>query len=131
MKKLIGLSIIAAGFIYTSAASAEDIIGKWYEALKSSDRAGFAMVLSDDAKVEIKSLGIVQTKAEFIEALDSWEDVATGLELTIEDMSTNDDGKSVVVCYRFPSNAFTNRESFVIHEGKVRRQIQERLKDGC
>ena len=131
MKKLLNTSIVIAGLVFASAAQAEDIIGKWYDALKTSDRAAFAMILSDNAEVEIKSLGIVQTKPEFIEALDNWEDAAADLELDILDKSKNSDGESVVVCYRFPSNSFTNRESFKISGGQVSYQLQEKLKDGC
>ena len=125
MRKLLSLTILASGLIWAGTTQAQDVVGKWYEALKSSDRAAFAMILSDNAQIEVTSLGLVQSKSEFIDALDNWEDVAKDLELVVGDMSATSDGKSVVVCYRFASNSFTNRETFTLSEGKVGKQVQD------
>lgn len=118
---------------FTGLASADQqvIVTKWYEALKSVDRGAFQDLMSEDAKVLNIELQLVQNKEEFIEALDNWEDVAGDLILNYSTDRVDAERLVAVVCYQFPSNAFTNRETFSIEDGKIFQLLQEKIKDGC
>jgi len=130
MKQLIIAALLT---IIPAIANAEgaSLIDQWYTALKTSDRASFAELLSEDAKIDLNDLGISQTKAEFIEALDNWEDVASDLTLTYTAQDINATRVTAEVCYKFSAGSFTNLETFTFAEGRIINQIQEKMKDGC
>ncbi len=106
-------------------------IDQWYSALKTSDQNMFNEILSEQAKVEILDLGVTQTKAEFIAALDEWAEASKELKLSYEISSADDTKALVEVCYEFPSNSFTNEEQFTLSDGKVISQIQQQIEEGC
>lgn len=116
-----------------SSANANDrsLVDQWYNALKASDRSAFEKILSEGAEIILKQLDVSQTKTEFIEALDNWENVAAGLELTYEAQNIDATGASAEVCYRFPASAFTNLEIFTFEGNRITQQEQQRLQDGC
>jgi len=126
---LMPLILIACSDEQSSAKS--ETVDKWYAALKASDRSAFNEIMTEDAIIEIKALGIIQTKAEFIESLNNWEDIAKSLKLSHTVRKASDTSARVEVCYEFPSNSFTNTESFTLVNGKVTSQVQELLKEGC
>ncbi|MGI9350496.1 MAG: hypothetical protein ACR2O3_02935 [Rhizobiaceae bacterium] len=131
MKKLILVFIILLTPVQNAAASNLEMINSWYIALRTINRPAFELLLSDTATIELKQLDVIQDKSEFIESLDTWEEVAGDVFISTT-MSGSDGTKTdVLVCYRFPSDAFTNRETFWIIKGQIIRQIQERLQDGC
>jgi hypothetical protein len=128
-RPLLCASVIALAFSL-SAAQAQTMpepVSAWYVALKKADAAGFAALLSDKAVIDLKQLGVTQTKAEFIESLDAWKDAVAGAEISV---SAEADG-SFAVCYKFPSNERLNREQFEIVDGKVTRQTQEMIAETC
>ena len=114
-----------------SAAADTKLIDRWYNALRTVDRPAFQQLLSDSAKIELKQLGVIQDKSEFIESLDNWEDVAGDLLISTTINGAGSNKLEVFVCYQFASNAFTNRETFWIEDAKVIRQIQEKMQEGC
>ncbi len=130
MKQVI-LAFTMAFAATSSQAGENTIIDDWYDALKTSDRAAFGEILHDDAIIELDALGITQNKTEFIEALDNWEGAAKDLELSYTYEGVDATSATAEVCYRFPSNAFTNLEIFTVIDGRITRQSQEKMRDGC
>lgn len=62
---------ISSGF---AAENRKPMLDAWYQALSPVDREIISVLLSDDAEIELKDYEIVQTKQQFINSLDSWED---------------------------------------------------------
>lgn len=104
---------------------------KWYDALRTADRAGFEAILAPQAEISLKYLGIVQSRDEFIESLDAWEDVARSADILTRATSADAASAIVVVCYRFPSNQRLNRETFALAGDTVTGMTQEELAESC
>ena len=70
----------AALLIAIVAARADDgaIISRWYSALLVADRTELADLLADDVRIKLEDLGVVQSKQEFIAALDEWKGAVAG-----------------------------------------------------
>lgn len=117
--------------IQSAFADTSRFIDRWYDALRIVNRATFNTLLADEATIELKQLGVEQDKEEFVESLDYWEDIAGDLFISPNIVSSSDQLIEVDVCYRFPSNSHTNRETFHIKGGLIVRQIQEKLREGC
>ena len=99
--------------------------------MRSADADLFETLIADTAVIELKQLGIVQTKAEFIDSLEAWQQASKDLEITYEWEGIDATSASAEVCYRFPSNAFTNLEIFTVQEDRIVRQEQTRMQEGC
>lgn len=106
-------------------------VAKWFTALRSVDRIGFGELMHNDATVELKSPGFTQTKGEFIEALDNWQEIAGDIEITARPVSVTDASASVQVCYRRPSEAWTNLEVYTFADGFITGSVQERISEDC
>jgi len=128
---ILGLPLILVACSEEKSTSEIPIIDQWYTALKTSDRTTFDTMLAANARIQIMDLGITQTKAEFIEALDNWEEAAKELKLSHEIGKVNETSATVEVCYEFPSNSFTNEETFEFSDGKVVSQVQQQIEEGC
>ena len=131
MKRILFAVTVATFLTENTIASDTSIVDKWYSALKTSNRTAFSTLIGEDAKIELKSLEIVQTREEFIDALDNWEDASGELTLIRKIKSVTETTASVEVCYRFPSNSFMNLETFEFADSQVFLQIQEKIKDEC
>lgn len=132
MKKL--LISIAMMLMASQTAIAEntDLVSKWYSALKTSNQGIFEELLADDAVLNINPLEITQTKAEYIEALDNWEEVAKDLTLIMKGInSTGETTVTAMVCYRFSENSSLNEERFVFLDGKITNFSQNKRSDEC
>ena len=117
--------------VQNAAADDQVTINSWYDALRTVNRPVFDRLISDAATIELKQLDVVQDKSEFIESLDTWEDVAGDVFISTTIHGTDGTKTEVHVCYRFPSDAFINRETFWIVSGLITRQVQEKLQDDC
>jgi hypothetical protein len=106
-------------------------VGKWFESLRTADRNGFEAVLAGNAEIDMRYLGIVQTRAEFIESLDAWGDAIKDGEVLTKTISANATTAIVDVCYRFPSNEKVNRETFTLESDKIIRLVQEESAQTC
>jgi hypothetical protein len=120
--------------IACSGALAQELpaaVSQWFDSLRSADRKGFDTLLAENAEIDLRYLGIVQTRAEFIESLDAWGDAIKYGQVLTKPVSA--DGKSAVVdvCYRFPSNEKVNRESFILAGDKIVRVVQEESAQTC
>ncbi len=131
MKRFFLITVLFWIAVSPSYAQQENKVADWYAALRTADRDAISSVLTDDAKVLIKSLQVVQTKQEYIDALDTWEEIVDDLQLSYSADRVDAERIVAVVCYQFASNAFTNRETFTFEEGKIAQLFQEKIKDGC
>jgi hypothetical protein len=129
------LAAFALCLLLTPSAFAQQdnsaIIEKWYAALTTVDRAAFESLISDSAIIELQDIGIKQTKREFIESLDEWEDAAKGATIRHKISTESGDTVSVRVCYTFSGNESLNREDFKIGSGLVVESVQAKIADSC
>lgn len=88
-------------------------------------------LLAPDAAIELKQLGVTQTRAEFIESLDSWQDAVKDAVITAKPAAGDVSGTVYDVCYTFPSNERLNRETFALVGEKVVAQSQETVAESC
>jgi hypothetical protein len=129
------LAAFALSLMLTPLAFARDdstpVIEKWYAALAAVDRAAFESLISDSAVIELQDIGIKQTKPEFIESLDEWEDAAKGARILHKIETQSDGAVSVRVCYTFSGNESLNREDFKIENRMVTGSVQAKIADSC
>lgn len=126
------LALVFCTVICTSVrAEDRSIIDAWYDALKASDREVFNQLLDENAVIDLKQFGTIQTKSEFLSALDHWDEVVSTLSLVYSWEGIDATSASATVCYKFPNNSFTNLEVFTVNDGRIVRQEQEKLMDGC
>ncbi len=132
MKRLLTTAAVFLFTAHSALAADTSLVSEWYGALKTSNRTVFEKLLATDATIDLKPLEITQSKAEYIEALDNWEDVAKDLTLIMKGVkSTGETTATANVCYRFSENSFLNEEQFVFLDGKITSFTQVRKKDEC
>ncbi len=111
------------------AMSAE--VQAWYVALTKVNHPHFKSLIAEDAKIELRDLGITQTRDEFLGSLDEWEDASKGAIILTYVISSKP-GKDVVeVCYRFENNEQLIREMFDYADGKITHVVQEQIATKC
>ncbi|MCB1421510.1 MAG: nuclear transport factor 2 family protein [Nitratireductor sp.] len=104
----------------------------WYGALGAVDRSALEDVLADDARIDLRDLGIVQTRDEFLDSLDAWAEANKNAEiLTRPGKATGNNAIAVEVCYRFPSNEVLFEETFELTGEKITRSVQQQLSENC
>jgi hypothetical protein len=132
MRRLLALALFLA---LAPAASAEDgraaVIEKWYTALAAIDRGAFETLLADNAAITLEDLDVEQTKREFIDSLDEWEEAMQGASIKHRISEETPGNVTVAVCYIFPGNESLTREVFTIDGGKVTRSVQTTITDSC
>lgn len=118
----------------SSALAQSSLADRWYTALFDVNRIALTDLLAEDAVINLEDLGVTQTKAEFIEALDEWEDVVKNANLAwqIEDGTGADPTTaSVLVCYQFPDNELLIREVLEFRDDKIISSTQTTVGDNC
>jgi Domain of unknown function (DUF4440) len=132
MRQLFAVFLIC---MISTAAPADDTAGavveKWYAALAAVDRPVFEELIADDAVITLNDLETDQTKREFIESLNEWQDAMQGASIRHKVETSTPDTASVLVCYTFPGNESLGRETFRIESGKVRESVQTTIGDSC
>lgn len=116
------------------AQEAHPVLEKWYAALFDIDRASFETLLADGAVVKLEDFGVEQTKTEFIDALDEWEDASKDADFAWQidpEAPNTGDEATALVCYRFPTNTLMTREAFRFQDGKVFESVQKSIGDSC
>ena len=105
----------------------------WYQALGEADGTALENVLADNARIDLRDLGIVQTKAEFLDSLDAWAEANKDAEiLTRSGKKTGKpDTVAVEVCYRFPSNEALFVETFELAGEQITKSVQQQLSESC
>ena len=129
------LFLIFTVFLPVSLASAQNtLLDRWYTALFDVNRVAIADLLAEDVIINLEDLGVTQTKAEFIESLDEWEDVVKNANLAwqleeVAEVGPNE--ASVLVCYQFPDNEMMIREVFGFRGSKIISSVQTTVGDSC
>lgn len=118
----------------SSALAQNSLLDRWYSALFDVNRIALADLLAEDAVINLEDLGVTQTKAEFVEALDEWEDVVKDANLAwqIEDGTVSDlTTATVLVCYQFPDKELLIREVFEFRDSAIISSVQTTIGDTC
>lgn len=129
------LLCVFALLVPTSAYAEDDqslVLKSWYQALLPVDRDTISKHLTDDAVVELKDYDIVQSKSDFIESLDSWEDAIEGgsIKYKMKDL-TPGGAMRTHVCYVFSSNELMTEEIFTFSNGKIMNSVQVTIAEDC
>lgn len=136
LRPLVGLAIAAGIFAMLPFHSvavdlAPKLITDWYQALRQNDHELMETLLDAEGLVELKDIGVTQTKSEFMDSLDEWSELNTDTSLYTRINSINANEVVMDVCYRFTANQVQTREVFVIAGNRITRSIQEQVADTC
>ncbi|MGS1094451.1 DUF4440 domain-containing protein [Aquamicrobium terrae] len=131
MRMVLGLLAGAVLLAAISARADEAVIDRWYDALLKADRAVLAELLTDDARISLDDLDIVQTKAEFLESMDEWENAVAGGTIRHRLEKEEDGVSTVMVCYDFPNNRMLMQETFAVSDGRITASSQAEVADNC
>jgi len=126
----VGLVVIAT----PTSATAEPLVkpvSQWYEALKDNDAEMISMIVNEEAMIELRDLDITQSRTEFIDALDQWQELNGEAEILTRQASANADEVVAEVCYRFTSSEAYYRETFSLAGNRISGSVQEKLSDTC
>ena len=119
---------IAAFWTALSPAGAQAVpepVSRWYQAFADRDWAAFDTLLLPDAEIELRDIGIVQTRGEFLESLEQWAELNAETVILSRLVSTDGEVTVMAVCYRFASNEMQTRESFTLRGGAIALSVQE------
>lgn len=124
---------VASALLFSAASARADeaVIERWYGALLKADRVVLAELLSDDARISLDDLDIVQTKQEFLASMDEWESAVAGGAIRHRLEKEEDGVSTVLVCYDFPNNRMLMQETFAITEGRITASSQAEVADNC
>ena len=123
----------AALLIAIAAARADDgaIISRWYSALLVADRTELADLLADDVRIKLEDLGVVQSKQEFIAALDEWKGAVAGAAIRHRIEKSEDGVTTVIACYDFPDNDMLMQETFAVTDNRITASSQAAIAENC
>ncbi|TSE07978.1 nuclear transport factor 2 family protein [Mesorhizobium intechi] len=123
----------AALLIAIVAARADDgaIISRWYSALLVADRTELADLLADDVRIKLEDLGIVQSKQEFIAALDEWKGAVAGAAIRHRVEKSEAGITTVIACYDFPDNDMLMQETFAVADNRITASSQAAIAENC
>jgi hypothetical protein len=114
-------------------ASADDgaVIDRWYSALLVADRTELADLLSDDVRMKLDDIGVVQTKQDFIASIDEWQGAVAGAAIRHRIEKTANGETTVLACYDFPGNDTLMRETFIVAGGRIIASTQTAVAQDC
>jgi hypothetical protein len=123
----------AALLIAIIAARADDgaIISRWYSALLVADRTELADLLADDVRIKLEDLGVVQSKQEFIAALDEWKGAVAGAAIRHRIEKSEGGVTTVIACYDFPDNDMLMQETFAVTDNRITASSQAAIAENC
>ena len=107
------------------------IVIDWYTALQNGDEKMLEAILDDAATIELKDLGIIQTKAEFTEALDEWVELNDDAKLLTRLNSITGNEIKLDVCYKFKTNELQTVEKFTVINDLIMKSGQEQVSQSC
>lgn len=125
---------VALAIVPSSAGASETLLERWYSALFAVDRPAIEALLDERAVIELRDLGVTQTKAEFIAALDEWEEIARDANLAWQldpEAEASDFKATALVCYRFSDNELMIREAFSFENALIVRSVQTTIGESC
>ncbi|WP_322988675.1 nuclear transport factor 2 family protein [Hoeflea sp.] len=136
---LIRTVLIAATMLFAipavaGAQKSSSLLERWYTALFDVNRVALTDLLAEDAKIELGDLEVIQTKKEFVEALDEWEEIAATANFAWQldpEAKIDDTTATALVCYQFPENELLIREAFTFEGGKIIHSVQTTVDESC
>jgi hypothetical protein len=135
MKLQIAAAALLAALFQSGPALAEDghsgLLDRWYDALVVVEREEISALLSPDATIELKDIGVTQTSAEFVSSLDEWADAIKGGSIRHR---IDNDGQytvSATVCYSFATSAMMTKEDFVFAGKQIISSVQQTIATNC
>ncbi|MCC0031300.1 MAG: DUF4440 domain-containing protein [Brucellaceae bacterium] len=129
--RLAATALLLLGAALPAAADPAEILDRWYAALMQPDRAALAAMLDEDATITLEDLDIGQTRDEFIESMDEWEDAVKDASERHRLDSTVGDTVTMLVCYSFPGNELLMRESFTFAGEMIAQSTQATVAEDC
>ncbi len=118
-------AFMAATFPALSQEQMPEPVLKWFAALGAVDRPAFVELISEDAVIALKDLGVEQTRDEFIAALDEWERTTRDAVILSRLVEIGEGEAVVEVCYRFSQNEQFNVETFFHSADQITGSVQE------
>ena len=114
-------------------ASADDgaVIDRWYSALLVADRTELSELLSDDVRMKLNDIGVIQTKQDFIASIDEWQGAVAGATIRHRIEKSENGETTVLACYDFPSNDMLMRETFTVAGGRITASTQTAVAQDC
>ena len=106
-------------------------VERWFVALGGVNRSTFRNLIADNALINLKDLGIIQTKNEFIASLDEWAVATKEASLVYRYQAISDNNAVVQVCYRFKYNETLSVEKFTFSDEKITSSVQEKMGNNC
>ena len=126
------LSMTALAFLLTSALADDSaLISRWYAALLVADRTEISDLLSDDVRIKLDDLGIVQSKQEFIASMDDWQGAVAGAAIRHRIARSEGGVTTVIACYDFPSNDMLMQETFAVTDNRITASSQAAISETC
>jgi hypothetical protein len=107
------------------------LLDRWYQALAVADREEIAALLADGATIELKDIGVTQSRADFTGGMDEWADAIAGGTIQHRMEATSAGRVTALVCYRFTDNAMLTRESFALSATQIVSSVQETIAAHC
>ncbi|TPI11399.1 nuclear transport factor 2 family protein [Mesorhizobium sp. B4-1-3] len=135
MRRISWRIILAATLLMSSLvrASADDgaVIDRWYSALLVADRTELSELLSDDVRMKLDDIGVVQSKQDFIASIDEWRGAVAGAAIRHRVEKSENGETTVLACYDFPSNDTLIRETFTVAGGRIVASTQTAVAQDC
>ena len=117
--------------IVRASADDGDLIDRWYSALLVADRTELSDLLSDDARMALDDIGVVQTKQDFIASIDEWQGAVAGAAIRHRIEKSVNGETTVLACYDFPNNDTLMRETFTVAGGRITASTQTAVAQDC
>ncbi|MEO9458607.1 MAG: hypothetical protein ABJE63_07850 [Lentilitoribacter sp.] len=133
VKTVIFVGALSSLCVSAFAQNNKTAIKPWFQALSPVDREVISELLADDAQIELKDYDITQSKEEFVEALDNWEEAieSGSIAFKIDEDASSEENITTKVCYKFSSNELMTVETFEFSEGMIVKSVQETIADDC
>jgi len=134
IRTLTAAMALAAVLNGSPCVAQNSLLDRWYTAMFDVNRVAIDDLLAEDAVIQLEDLGLSQTKAEYMDALDEWEDIVKTANFAwqIEEGAPADEtNATVLVCYQFPDNELMIREAFTFRDGKIISSVHKTVSDSC
>ena len=133
-----GAAVAALAFALASGTALAETPGEtvaaFYDALREADADRLGTVLAEDAVIRLADLGFDMTREEFLESMETWSEVTTGMTMRVRpdpDAADTDETVVRIVCYEFPSNASMTRETSTVVDGRITANMQDEIAEAC
>ncbi len=117
--------------IVRASADDGDLIDRWYSALLVADRTELSDLLSDDVRMKLDDIGVVQSKQDFIASIDEWQGAVAGAAIRHRIEKSENGETTVLACYDFPDNDTLMRETFTVTGGRITASTQTAVAQDC